>query len=1516
METPELEPDGGEVPASLEEEVEVLGEGYVEALRRGDRPDRESLVRSHPELSPWLERRLRLMEWMHRLASSAGKDAEGASPVRLRCPRCHRTVLLRSRGPGEVACERCGSNFRVEGGPEAAWPAEELPRMVGKFRVTALLGQGAFGIVYRAEDTELERTVTLKVPRAGYFRSPEEASRFLREARSAARLCHPGIVQVHEVTEVEGMPCIVREYIEGRALDGLLSGGRWSLEKGARLAEEVAEALDHAHRQGVIHRDVKPENIIVDGAGHAHVTDFGLARREEGEVTITVDGQVLGTPAYMSPEQAAGDQDRVDGRSDVYSLGVVLYELITGERPFAGTRNMVLHQVLHDEPRPPRRLNDRIPRDLETICTVAMQKERIRRYASAGDLRDDLRRFLRGEPIRARPVGRAEAALRWCRRNPVVAALTAAIALLVLVVTAGSIAAAFRFKDAEWKEKEAGRRVSMALEVSRRRLVRLNVASGTRIFEAGDRFGALPYLAEALRDEREEPEARILHRLRLLSTIDRCPRLVGVWRHRGEVSLVAFSPDGRLVLCASRDPASGEGLVSSYDLETGGPACRPWAHPAPVTALQSSPEGLHVLTACADGGIRIWEVSSGRSVRGLQHGTSCSHAEYSPDGSLVLSVGPDGSARVWSAASGGPIADLRHEHGLEGGTFSPDGRRVATACFDTAVIWDLEKGERLVTVRHEPAERIIHLRFSPDGKRLATAGFQRAARVWDAATGWPIGEPMVHGRGVTRVAFSPDGKRLATSSWDRGRIWDAATGAPLTPPMKEQCDQISAAFSPDGRYVVTTSGFQRTATVWDAHGGEVAFPEVLHSRIAWHAAFHPQGHLLLTAGGDGMVRLWDLSRGRPKSCQVPRSAAARGVEVSVDGRHLVVPSKDKAARIIRADTGAVVARLEHGSTVGRAIFRPGRPQVLTSGNDGLVVLWDFETGDRLYAVTAGPEGAAPGVEFDPTGELLLTRDDPRAVTLRDAATGAPRSGCPRLASAAVLAFSGDGRRLCSRAADGGLVLVSLPDGKEVWRRLDPGGGIAAAAFDGRGTRIATGHGDGGAWIRDVAAGETLVQIGDPRHLDRERGRKLPHSSPVNHIEFSPDDRHLLTSSPDGARVWDAATGEGASRWLHPGGINRAAFSPDGRFVAAASRGGMGQVLDWRTGDPVAPPLLHGAEVLWIGFDRRAERVFTAGADDSVKIWDLPRDGRSDEDLVRLAGVLSGQHIEGGTPEFLPAEEIEEGWRSLRSNDPREFSVDPMALHDWHLQEAAMAEEQSDPFGLVWHAGRILDGGRGSLPAEEKMYLHRMRAEARAELGRYEASAEDFDRVIEEDPGDFRSLGSRALLALALGDGAGYRRECGRLLERARGSKDSSLIRHAVLASILASGAAPDPEELLGLAKGAGALPLEKSPGDFGSALFRAGKPREAILQLTLARFYYPEGQPTLLGGTTQNLLFLAMAYRDAGLEMLAGRTLEKAEGGIAEELRSGKSSYGAKLRWQDRLRREILLEEARARLGK
>jgi serine/threonine protein kinase len=370
--------------------------------------------------------------------------------MHLLCPHCHGPIELVDLQAREIVCPSCGSSFQIERSSTTDWRPRDGERKFGKFELLQQVGVGAFGTVYKARDPQLDRVVAIKIPRAGNLAGQEDFDRFLREARSIAQLRHPGIIPIHEAGQTDGTPYLVSEFVEGVTLSDLLTTRLPTFPESVQLTAAVADALQYAHNHGVVHRDVKPSNIILSEDNKPRLMDFGLAKRDAGEITITVDGQVLGTPAYMSPEQARGEAHKVDGRSDVYSLGVILYRLLTGELPFRGNTRMLLHQVLHDEPKPPRRLNDRIPRDLETVCLKCLEKESPKRYGSAELLGADLYHWLRGEPILARPIGRSERLWRWCRRNPVVAGLSSGLTIALVTGTGISVAFAFR----EQKERQ------------------------------------------------------------------------------------------------------------------------------------------------------------------------------------------------------------------------------------------------------------------------------------------------------------------------------------------------------------------------------------------------------------------------------------------------------------------------------------------------------------------------------------------------------------------------------------------------------------------------------------------------------------------------------------------------------------------------------------------------------------------------------------------------------------------------------------------------------------------------------------------------------------------------------------------------------------------------------------------------------------------------------------------------------------------------------------------------------
>ncbi len=357
--------------------------------------------------------------------------------LHIRCPHCREPVELLADTPSdEVSCKTCGSEFSLVGGDDDATDAPTL-QSLGRFELVSRLGVGGFGTVWKARDTELDRVVALKIPRKGNL-GPDETEHFFREARAAAQLRHANIVAVYEIGREGETVFIVSDYVPGVTLSDWMSGFRPSVNEIARLAAIVADALHHAHALGVIHRDLKPSNIMIDDHGEPHIMDFGLAKRITGEVTMTRDGQILGTAAYMSPEQAAGDSHWTDCRTDIYSLGVVLFQMATGEFPYRGNHEMHLYRKQIEDAPDPRKLNPHLPQDFATICLKCLERDPNRRYGQASEVADELRRLLRGEPIRARAISQLARAWRWAKRKP---ALASALLLTLFLSLAGPLVA-------------------------------------------------------------------------------------------------------------------------------------------------------------------------------------------------------------------------------------------------------------------------------------------------------------------------------------------------------------------------------------------------------------------------------------------------------------------------------------------------------------------------------------------------------------------------------------------------------------------------------------------------------------------------------------------------------------------------------------------------------------------------------------------------------------------------------------------------------------------------------------------------------------------------------------------------------------------------------------------------------------------------------------------------------------------------------------------------------------------
>ncbi len=755
-------------------------------------------------------------------ARNAERGAEDSSEFRVpsteyRVPREPARTLAVDLNPlrcllhkGPLEHERttgAGGGWANSPGFPPGWPV--LPG----YEIEAELGQGGMGIVFRARQVRLNRLVAVKMIRADHAITPEQRVRFGVEGETVARLHHPNVVQIHEVGVQQERPYLVLEFVAGGTLQARCSGRPQPARLAARLVEPLAQAIEHAHQQGIVHRDLKPANVLLAGGPDTpleqclpKITDFGLARLLDTDLRLTQTGAVAGTPSYMAPEQARPGAQAVGPAADVYALGVILYELLTGRPPFlAATALEVLRQVVESDPLRPSRLVPRVPRDLETICLKCLRKEPGQRYASAGALAEDLRRFLEGKSVRARPVGTLERAARWCRRNPALAAVTAGC---VLALGLGSAGVFWKWREAETEKRNA----VGARNESQRLLAEMRLDKGIGLAEQGEVSEGLLWMLEALKSVPEKtPDLERVIRTNLAAWMGQTHRLGQLVGHPNSVRSCVFTADGKHLITGSHaglrfwDPVTGSPLgsplavradgalavspdgqmltladnvllkVQRWDVQTRKPIGPPLPHPGPVWTIAFTPDGKQFATGCVDGTVRLWDARSGELVSDVfkHKGLVLFALQFSPDGKTLAvgtgqwDVAVPGAVRLWNLATGKQMAgSLHHGCAVECLAYSPDGARLLTGSWDqTAQLWDVTTRQRLgKPLRHPHYVRAV--RFAPDGRTFVTSGYDGIVRWWDSQGSQLIGLPS-RGLAVFNLAFSPDGKQLAVASgWD------------------------------------------------------------------------------------------------------------------------------------------------------------------------------------------------------------------------------------------------------------------------------------------------------------------------------------------------------------------------------------------------------------------------------------------------------------------------------------------------------------------------------------------------------------------------------------------------------------------------------------------------------------------------------------------------------------------------------------------------------------------------------
>jgi len=1029
----------------------------------------------------------------------------------------------------------------LDSGSDPGLPFERL----GEFRLIRMLGKGGMGTVYEAEQTSLKRRVALKVLPAHLGFSDMAVRKFQREAEAGGRQSHPGIVAVHAVGKQGRVNFIAQELVEGgvtladhlglfRETDIQPKG---YFRDAAGLAAAVADALDHAHASGVIHRDIKPSNILLDAEGRPKVTDFGLAKVEDA-LSLSRTGDFAGTPYYMSPEQAMSRRRGIDRRTDIYSLGVTLYETLTLKLPFEGdTSQEVLKKILLFDPVDPRKANPRVPRDLAVICLKAMEKQPGKRYQAMADFADDLRRFLSGDVIRAQPPGLGSRSWKRVRRYPVLSAslavaLVAAVGFVgyILLVSYPQILQERRIALAERNEKEKQLVISEGLRLA---------AQSLSVPDTN------PTLALLLAIEAAKRHPGLLANNALMNGLEKC-RELNTLSHDLSVGAAYFSPDGRQVVTACEDR---KGRV--WDAATGALILLLDGHESYVQSAVFSPDGRTILTASADRTLRIWSAATGRELRRLAgHEGVVFDARYSPGGRRIVSASEDRTARIWDVETGKQTALFDgHDGKVLKASFSPDGRKIITASKDrTARIWDVDSGEELLTFEAEVGW-ISDAAFSPDGRR-AVLTYDNSAHLIDVETGDEL-HSFGDGRGAVVCAdFSPDGRELATANLGNNIVvWDAISGERIVALEGHEDFAFTLCFSPDGQRLLTAS-MDRTARIWTIRGaGEVvsieskgaqlwnAFPsadlrwviatesgnppsvretatgeELLSlgdgGDLIYSAAFSPDGSLAAVAG---MTTLSVFETGSwTRSFTLERLPdGAKLIAFSPDGTKVVVWGAG-AAIVVDALSGEEIVSLEgHRSQIISAEFSPDSTRVVTGANDGTARIWEIPGGLQSFLLNV-EKTAVFDACFSPDGQLVVTAGDESA-RIWDAGTGKEiRKLCGHTGWILDVDVSSDGRRVVTASSDRTAGVWDVSTGEKLLTLKGHEGDVCRCSFSPDGSRIATGSWDHTVRIWNSGTGEEIVTL---TGLD----------GMIRVMTFSSRGDKVFASSAHGtARIWTIA----------------------------------------------------------------------------------------------------------------------------------------------------------------------------------------------------------------------------------------------------------------------------------------------------------------------------------------------------------------------------------------------------------